>query len=289
MKPAAFDYERPETLEAAVAALSRGGKVLAGGQSLLPMLNLRLVEVDRLIDISRLSELRFIKEEPHTICIGAATTHNAIVGSPIVARYLPLMTGAYQHVAHHSIRNRGTLGGSLCHADPAAEMPLISVLLHAVLVVRNVAGVREIRASEFFQSAFETALEADEILTEIRIPKVDPACGWSFHEVNQRRGDFALVAAGGLLSLKRGACSDVRIGYRNVGEGLFRLPEVEQLLEGACPTSERIRDAAELAGKLVRPDDDLHADATYRRELVVTLTERLLAEAVVRAGGTLRS
>jgi CO/xanthine dehydrogenase FAD-binding subunit len=286
MKPSAFDYERPSNKDAALASLaSYGGRarVLAGGQSLLAMLNLRLVSTERLIDVGRLNELKYIRTTSDELRIGALTTHNAILLSPEVAKHCPIMTEAYREVAHHSIRNRGTFGGSLCHNDPAAEMPLVVQLLGGSLVASSTRGERVIPADQFFRGYFATALVDDELLTEIRVPLPPKGHGWSFQEISQRKGDFALVAAGAVLTIEKGVCRNVRLGFRNVGETISRAKAVEAKIEGQTPNPQLFSSAAVEAMRSVKPASDIHADADYRRDLVKVLTERVLAKATERA------
>jgi aerobic carbon-monoxide dehydrogenase medium subunit len=286
MKPPPFDYERPVDINGALASLaSHGGraKVLAGGQSLLAMLNLRLLSPERLIDVSRLDELKYIRVAGNELRIGALTTHNTVLKSADVTMRCPIMAEAYRHVSHHSVRNRGTIGGSLCHNDPAAEMPLVVNLLGASLVARSKNGERIIAADQFFRGSFETVLEDDELLTEIRVPIPAQGHGWSFQEVSQRKGDFALVATAAMLTLENGTCRNVRLGFRNVGERVSRLKAVEAQIEGQTPSERLFSAAASAAMKAVEPPSDLHADADYRRDLVKALTERVLNKAVERA------
>lgn len=286
MKPPPFDYERPVDINGALASLaSHGGraKVLAGGQSLLAMLNLRLLSPERLIDVSRLDELKYIRMAGNELRIGALTTHNTVLKSADVTMRCPIMAEAYRHVSHHSVRNRGTIGGSLCHNDPAAEMPLVVNLLGASLVARSKNGERIIAADQFFRGSFETVLEDDELLTEIRVPIPAKGHGWSFQEVSQRKGDFALVATAAMLTLENGTCRNVRLGFRNVGERVSRLKAVEAQIEGQTPSERLFSAAASAAMKAVEPPSDLHADADYRRDLVKALTERVLNKAVERA------
>ena len=286
MKPPPFDYERPADTNAVLASLaSHGGraKVLAGGQSLLAMLNLRLVSPERLIDVSRLNELKYIRVAGNELQIGALTTHNTVLKSADVTTHCPIIAEAYWHVSHHSVRNRGTIGGSLCHNDPAAEMPLVVNLLGASLVARSKNGERVIAADQFFRGSFETVLEDDELLTEIRVPIPAKGHGWSFQEVCQRKGDFALVATAAMLTLENGTCRNVRLGFRNVGERVSRLKAIEAQIEGQTPGERLFSAAASAAMKAVEPPSDLHADADYRRDLVKVLTERVLDKAVERA------
>jgi aerobic carbon-monoxide dehydrogenase medium subunit len=286
MKPPPFDYERPVDTNGALASLALHGgraKVIAGGQSLLAMLNLRLLSPERLIDVSRLDELKYVRMTRDELRIGALTTHNTVLRSADVATYCPIIVEAYRHVSHHAVRNRGTIGGSLCHNDPAAEMPLVVNLLGASLVARSKNNERVIAADQFFRGNFETALADDELLTEIRIPIPPKGHGWSFQEISQRKGDFALVAGAATLTLENGVCRDVRLGFRNVGETTFRLKAVEAQIEGRAPSQQLFSDAANAAMKAVQPPSDLHADSEYRRDLVMALTERLLVKAVERA------
>ncbi len=290
MKPPVFDYERPSSLRAALEALSRHGskaKLLAGGHSLIPMLNMRAIAPARLIDVGRLSELQYIIEEYGQLRIGALTTHNAILHSPIVAANCPIMTEAYAHVANHSIRNRGTLGGNLCHNDPAFEMPLVVTLLGATMIARSTRSTRTIPAEKFFKAPFATDLAADEMLVEIRVPRLPPGHGYSFLEVSQRYGDRALIAAGCLLTLRYGTCRDVRIGFRNAVDNVFRIPAAEAKLEGKAASVSLIEEASEAAADNIQAADDLHADEAYRRDVTSTLARRMLREACARAGLTI--
>jgi carbon-monoxide dehydrogenase medium subunit len=286
MKPAPFEYERATDLRSALAALARVGKdakVLAGGQSLIPMLNLRLVSTERLIDVGRLDELRYIRIIDNELRIGALTTHNAVLRSPEVAEHCPIMVEAYRLVSHHSVRNRGTIGGSLCHNDPASEMPLVVNLVGATLIARRASGERAIAADQFFKGNFETALDASELLTEIRVPIPAKGHGWSFQEVSQRKGDYALAAAGAMLAIDGGVCRQVRLGFRNVGETIFRMPAIEARIEGQPPSAALFSAAGTAAMNAVDPPSDLHADEAYRRDLVKVLAERVLATAAARA------
>ncbi len=290
MKPPAFAYERPDSVRAALDALTKyagRAKLLAGGHSLIPMLNSRLVAPERLIDVSRLTELQYVAEEPAQLRIGALTTHNALLRSPAVAAACPIMTEAYRHVANHSIRNHGTLGGNLCHYDPLAEMPLVVSLLGATMVARSRRSTRTIPASKFFKAPFETDLSSEEMLVEIRVPRTAPGHGYSFQEVSQRHGDRPLAAVGCLLAIRYGACRDVRIGYRGLGDGVFRVAAAEARIEGRPPTAEAIDAAADAAARHVMPAADLHADEAYRRDIAATLTRRALYAACARAGHAL--
>jgi CO/xanthine dehydrogenase FAD-binding subunit len=287
MKPPVFDYERPANLRAALDALSRHGgkaKLLAGGHSLIPMLNMRLIAPGRLIDVSRLAELQYIAEEYGQLRIGALTTHNTVLRSPAVATSCPILTEAYAHVANHSIRNRGTIGGNLCHNDPAFEIPLVVTLLGATMIARSARSTRTIAAERFFKAPFATDLAADEMLVEVRAPRLPPGHGYSFLEVSQRYGDRALIAAGCLLTVRYGTCRDVRIGFRNAVHNVFRIPAAEAKIEGKPASAAIIDEVAEAAAANVASAGDLHADEAYRRDVAATLARRMLRIACGRAG-----
>jgi CO/xanthine dehydrogenase FAD-binding subunit len=285
MKPPAFAYERPTSLQAALAALARHGeeaKVLAGGQSLIAMLNLRLVSPKTVIDAGRLSELDYIREDGGELRIGALTRHNTVMRSAEVAQHCPLIAEAYRFISHHAIRNRGTLGGNLCHADPASELPVVALLLDATMVLKSSAGERRVSAGDFFKGPFETATRADELLTEVRFRAQPKGEGYAFDEVSQRHGDFALVAAGCTLDVADGVCRAVRLGYAGVGPHAVRVMEAEAALAGQPATEANFAKAAATAAEHVRPTGDVHADAGYRRDLVRALTRRVLAAALAR-------
>jgi carbon-monoxide dehydrogenase medium subunit len=285
MKPPAFAYERPTSLHAALTALARHGedaKVLAGGQSLIAMLNLRLLAPKTIIDANRLTELDYIRVEGDELAIGALTRHNAVMHSAEVAQRCPLLAEAYRFVSHHAIRNRGTIGGNLCHADPASELPVIALLLDATMVLKSTSGERRVSASDFFKGPFETAARAAELLTEVRFRAQPRGEGHAFDEVSQRHGDFALVAAGCTLGVTDGVCRAVRLGYAGVGPHALRVTEAEAALAGQPATTESFAKAAAAAAEHVHPTSDVHADAVYRRDVVRALTGRVLAAALAR-------
>ena len=285
MKPPPFDYHCPETLDDALALLAEHGeaaKVLAGGQSLVPMLNLRLLHPEVLVDINRLPGLGHVHTEDGQLRIGALARHKAVHDSAEVREACPLMAAAYAHVAHGPIRNRGTLCGNLCHADPASEMPAVALVCDAEFVLRSAAGARTVGAAAFFTGALSTAIRPDELLVEIRVMQSPARQGWSFQEVSARKGDFAYVAVGATVELDGGACRAVRLGCAGVGDGPHRARAAEDALEGAAPTEDALRRAAEIAAQGIDPGEDYHADADYRRDLVRSLTRRTLAEALSR-------
>ncbi len=282
MKPPPFAYIRSTTVDEALAALAEYGdecKVLAGGQSLVPLMNLRMVNPGRLVDINGLTMLDYVRVEDGHLLIGGLTRHTTLRESELVAEHCPLMTAAYQYVGHKPVRNRGTLGGNLSHAYPASEMPAVALAVDATMVVRSSTGQRAIAAEDFFVGALETALEPDELLTEIRIPLWSKGQGWSFQEVSPRKGDFALVGAGAVLRVKGGVCEAVRLVYCGVGDRARRASEAEQTLLGHKPDEALFRKAGETASQGIEPHSDFHADEVYRRDLVKALTRRTLTEA----------
>jgi|CryBogDrversion2_11_1035321.scaffolds.fasta_scaffold00450_4 aerobic carbon-monoxide dehydrogenase medium subunit len=288
MKPPIFDYEQPTSLREALDSLSRNTgtyRLLAGGYSLMPLLNSRAISPERIIDISRLSELNYVTGEAGAIRIGALATHGQIMNSSAVIKECPIVVEAYKHVGNHTIRNRGTLCGSLCFNDPTAEMPLITSLLGATFVIRSSWGSRTLSANEFFKGPFKNSLMPNEMLVEVRIPRQQAGHGYSFIEISQRYGDRGLAAAGCMLTLKYGVVSDVRIGFRNLGEGLGRVRAVEVELENKTVTAAVLDVASDVARRSVQPETDMHADADYRRDVAATLTKRVIETALARAAG----
>jgi len=286
MKPAAFEYLRPRSLDEAVAALQAHGgdaKILAGGQSLVPLLNFRMLRPKVLIDVNALAGLDGVTEAGGGIRIGALTRHFTLETSPLVHARLPVLAAAMKHVAHLAIRNRGTIGGSLAHADPAAELPMMALLLDAEIGVRSVGGSRVLLAQDFFVGPLTTALEEDEIITEISCPGLPDAAGWGFEEFSQRMGDFALAAVAAVVVLRDGVVSEARIALMGVDETPIRAGDAERMLVGERRSPDLIGAAAESARTAVNPNSDLRASADYRRHLVRALTERVLAAAFDRA------
>jgi len=286
MKPAAFDYVVADSIDMAVASLADGGgdaKIIAGGQSLVPMLNFRLLRPSVLIDINRIGDLAFIEEAGKKIRVGALARHYQLETSPVIARHLPVLASAMTHVAHLAIRNRGTIGGSLSHADPAAELPMMALLLDAELHIASASGKRTITARDFFVGALTVDLARDDIVTEIVLPKLPPKTGWGFEEVARRSGDFALAAAAATLTLSAGVISQARIALTGVGATPVRAAEAEALLVGQALEPgliDRIIDAVRAA---IEPDTDLHASSDYRRHLAGVLAGRAVSAAWRRA------
>ncbi len=290
MKPVAFEYHRPPSLDAALglfAELGGEAKALAGGQSLVPAMNFRLARPGVLVDLNRIASLAAIEETPGGgLRIGAMTRQRAVERSRAVAARAPLLAEAMPWIAHPQIRNRGTIGGSLAHADPSAELPAVMLALDARLAVRSRAGARTIPASEFFTGILSTALGADELLTSIEIPARAPRSGAAFVEVARRHGDYALVGVAAEVVLDdQGACSSVRVALLSVGDVPVLAVDAMAALAGRAPDAAAIEAASRAAAELdIDPPADIHASSAYRRHLARVLTARALRAAVVRAG-----
>lgn len=283
MKPAPFSYLRPGSLEDALTGLAHAGdeaKVLAGGQSLIPLMNFRLARPAILIDLNLLTELTSISEQKGQLVIGAMTRQSAAEKSANVRNGYPLLAEAMRHIGHIQIRNRGTVGGSLAHADPAAELPAVALALDAQIEAQSSRGSRQIAANDFFAGPFSTSLAPDEILTAVRFERRH---GWghAFLEVARRAGDFALagVAVSFKVAPDRRSLSEVRIGAFGVGPTAMRLMSVERVMRNVEVSERSLREAAAAASEEVDPSDDIHADADYRRRLIGHLVRRALEKA----------
>ncbi|WP_018992118.1 FAD binding domain-containing protein [Aromatoleum toluclasticum] len=291
MKPAAFEYHAPTTLAEAVGLLARledegcDAKILAGGQSLMPMLAMRVARPDALVDLGRVPGLAGIRLHDGHIAIGAMASKRAAELSELVRDKQPLFHAATRLVGHQQIRNRGSVGGSFAHADPASEYPAVALVLDMEMVATGPDGERVIPAAEFFVTYMTTALEPGEILTELRMPVLPARAGWAIREVSRRSGDLALAGVALTLRLDAGRCTDVRIAAFGVGATAIRLTAAEDALNGAAPSADRFaRAGAIAAASLAEPMSCIHATADYRRHLVRTLLERSLADAAARAG-----
>jgi carbon-monoxide dehydrogenase medium subunit len=282
MKAAAFGYVRAFSVEEAVEALAEdNAQVLAGGQSLVPMLNMRLAKPAVVIDINRVPELSYLRRDNGNLVIGALTRHRAIETSPLVSQDMPLLAEALRYVGHVSIRNRGTIGGSLAHADPAAELPAVCVALDASLLVQGSRGVREIAARDFFLGPHRTALEPAELLISVRVPVLPDGTGFAVQELSFRGRDLALVAVFAAVTVdSAGICSGARIAVAGAGPTPIRATAVEQALVGQVPTESVI--AAAVAALSVDPPDSIHAPASYRRDMAAVLARRAIRTAVSR-------
>jgi CO/xanthine dehydrogenase FAD-binding subunit len=288
MKPATFEYHRPETLDEALAIFAQLGsdaKPLAGGQSLVPAMNFRLARPEVLVDLNRLDPLVYIDEgQDGGLRIGAMTRQRSAERSSVIARQAPLLAEAMPWVAHPQIRNRGTIGGSLAHADPAAELPAVMVALDARLVLKRSTATRTVPARDFFTGILTTVLEPDELLTEIQIPAAPARTGAAFMELARRHGDFALVGVAVAITLDgKGSCDSVRILLLSVGDGPVLATRASAALRGNTPTAPRIEEAARVVATEIDPPSDIHASSSYRRQLARVLVRRALTTAVSRA------
>ena len=283
MKPAKFDYHAPTSLDDAVALLQRYGgdaKILAGGQSLMPLLNFRLSRPAALVDLNRIASLAYIREENGQVRLGAMTRQRTIEFSPVVARRLPLLSEATKWVGHLPIRTRGTIGGSIAHADPSAEYPAVLTALEGEVVARGPKGERVVKAKDLFLTYLTTSLESDEVLSEIRLPVMPVGAGFALEEFARRHGDFAIVAIAAMVVPDATRCKQARLATAGAGPVPVRLRAAEEILERDGVTDAAIDAAARRAAELVSPDSDIHASADYRRHLTMVLTRRALKRAL---------
>ncbi|MFR0355377.1 FAD binding domain-containing protein [Streptomyces sediminimaris] len=282
MIPPAFDYARPATVDEAVRTLAEAGdeaKVLAGGQSLLPLMRLRLAFPELVVDVGRVGELRGVREDGDTLVIGAMTTHHDVIHDPLVRRHAALLSSATATVADPAVRHRGTLGGSLAHADPAADLPAVVLALDGELVVLGPSGRRTIPAREFFVDYLQSALAPDELLVEVRVPKAD---GWGFHYEKFHRvaQAYAIVGVAALVRRDDGHIAEARVGLTNMGSTPLRASAAEQALTGAGDAAAVAR-ASEAAAEGTHAAQDMSASPEYREHLARVLTRR----AVLAAAG----
>jgi carbon-monoxide dehydrogenase medium subunit len=290
MKPAPFEYFAPKTVDEALAHLTEYGydaKVLAGGQSLIPMMNFRLVQPAVIVDINNINELSHIRETAEgELSIGAIARHNQVEASSLVAERAALISDAMPHIATIQVRSRGTFGGSLAHADPSAELTAVSVALEGRFLLRNQRGERWVPANEFFAGLFTSVLEPDELLIEAKFPAIPRRSGCALVEVARRPHDFALVGVAAVVSLGAGdRCQQARLVFFSVGDGPVEAHQASELLAGKDLTPELIRAAAETAKGEIDPGSDIHASAEYRRHLAGVLSFRALTKAFERARG----
>ena len=289
MKPSAFRYIRAQTIDQAVTALAQSageGKIIAGGQSLVPMMNFRLINPTVLIDINRIAGLDRVDEQPDGgLKIGALTRHHTLETSDVVKRLFPILHQAMQYVAHLAIRNRGTIGGSITHADPAAELPLMMRMLEAQITLVSVKGTRTLQAEEFFLGALTSAVEENEIVTEIYLPAMPTQAGWAFEEVARRAGDFAMAAVGVILCVTAGKITEARVGVMGVADTPLRIDDAETILFAQRCDATTLDAVVQAVLEAIEPSTDLHASADYRRHLIAMLTRRTLRQAWLRATG----
>jgi carbon-monoxide dehydrogenase medium subunit len=287
VKPAAFKYQRANTVEDAIEQLTELGedaKLLAGGQSLVPMMNFRLVRPSALIDITGIPELQYIEPYGEGLKIGALTPHRwvELMEDPDVLEGFLVLKSAARWVGHYPIRTLGTFGGSIAHADPSAEWCMLAMLLDAEIVAVGPEGERVILASDFFQGFFMTALQPDEMIVEVRFPKAAPHA--AIQEFARRAGDFAIVSAAVSLDVRDGKCHSARIVLGGVSDVPLRVPEAERVLEGEDLSREAFEEAGGEAAKVIDPPSDVHGDADYRRDLSAVLIRRALTEAANNVG-----
>jgi aerobic carbon-monoxide dehydrogenase medium subunit len=286
VKPPRFDYHAARSVEEAVDLLARYGgdaKVLAGGQSLMPMLNFRLARPAALVDVNRIPGLAYVREDDGTLALGAMTRQRAIEFSPVVARRLPLLVEATRWVGHLPIRSRGTIGGSLAHADPSAEYPAVLTALDGEVVAQGPRGRRTLKPSDLFETYLTTSLAPDEVLVEVRLPAAPAGAGHAFEEFARRHGDFAIVGIAAMLVRDGGRCVSARLATAGAGPVPVRLRAAEEILEREGLGAAAIDAAAARAAELVQPDSDVHASADYRRHLTRVLTARALRRSLERS------
>ena len=287
MKPAPFTYAAPSTLEEALALLAEHGdaaKLLAGGQSLMPLMNLRLARPQYVIDLNRVAGLDYIQERDGTLVVGTMTRQRSLERAPAVRQHYPLLSEATTLIGHVAIRNRGTVGGSIAHADPAAELPAVLLAHGGSVQVQGPRGTRRIVADQLFRTYLTTALEPDEVLTEVHFPRWPAGTGWCFMEESRRHGDFAMVGVAVLLTLDTARrCTQAAVALCGVGDTPHRVAAAPTLLLGHALDATRRRDVAQAAASEIEPDSDLHASAEFRRHLSAVLTQRALRQAAERA------
>lgn len=285
MKPAKFAYHAPVTLDEALALVAQFGeqaRPLAGGQSLVPLMNFRLLRPAHIVDLNGVQELDFLIAENRQLRIGATLRQRALEKSDDVASRWPLLREATSYIGHIQIRNRGTVGGSLAHAFPSAELPMAMVTLDASFILASKNGRRTVKACDFFESYMTTALASGELLTEIGVPPCAPNTGWSYQEVSRRHGDFALAGAAALVTLNhRGAIEQAKLTL--TGTTPVVASTAEQAMRGQAPSAALFQAAAALATKDLEQDSDIHASAEYRREACAVMAQRALAQAARRA------
>ena len=282
MIPAKFDYVRPSSVGDAVAALAAGGddaKVIAGGQSLMPLLRLRLAYPALLVDVGALGELRGVTDSGDALLIGAGTTHYQLTRDPLIAAHCGLLAEAAGTVADPAVRHRGTIGGSLAHGDPAGDLPAVTLALDATMIARGTGGEREIAARDFFIDYLTTALRSDEVLTGVRVPKLGPGWGYRYEKFHRTAQAWAIVGVAALARRADGTVAEARIGLTNMGTVPVRAAAAEAAAAGAQASRDALRAAAASAGDGTEPPADLHGAPDYRRHLARVLTGRALAAA----------
>lgn len=288
MKPAPFSYHAPSTLDEAVALAAEVGEdglMLAGGQSLVPMLNLRLAFTDHLVDLNRVDELVYVRRDNGALAIGAMTRQEEAAASPVVRDQAPLMFEALPHVAYPAIRSRGTVGGSIANADPKAELPCVLAAARGSVVLVSTSGRRELSAEEFFLGPYMTAREPDEILTEVRLPEPRPGSAVAFEEVSRSAGEFALTLVGVALEIEARRCTKATVAVAGATSTPTRARAVEGALKDSTLEPATLAEAAERVNEDIEPVGDTHGSASYRRSITVVATRRALTRAAARLNG----
>ncbi len=283
MKPASFTYFRPRTVDEALGMLAEHGeraKLIAGGQSLVPMMNLRIARPEVIIDINALKDLAYHRIEGNELRIGALARHSDLAESSLIAKQFPLISAAYKHVAHGTIRNRGTLCGNLSHADPASEMPAVMLALDAQMVLRSKKGERIVPAASFFEGMYTTALRADEMLAEVRVPVNQTKSGYGFEEMAVRHGDYAIALVASAVAVANGKISAASLAFAGVSDKALRFPALEKKLIGQAPTDALFSEVSEEAIKMIFSAAETSDDRVYRQDLIRSLTPRALKQAV---------
>jgi carbon-monoxide dehydrogenase medium subunit len=290
MIPPEFDYLRPHSVDEAVTELGRAGedaKVLAGGQSLLPLLRLRLAYPTALVDLGRVGELRGVRQDGDQLVIGAMTTHHEVIHDPLVFEHCPVLAQATSTVADPAVRHRGTIGGALSHADPAGDLPAVVLALDAELVIAGPGGSRRhVPAAEFFSDYLETAVQPGELLAEIRVPALGPEWGTAYVKFNRVAQAWAIVGVAALVRRDGDTIAEARVGLTNMGSTPLRAPAAEQALAGVATANGGIAEAARHAADDTDPPADLSAQADYRRHLAQVLTRRAVQRAVAAGAGS---
>lgn len=289
MKPAKFDYFSPTNIKETLNYLAKYGedaKVLAGGQSLIPIMNMRLATPKYLIDLGRVKELSGIDKENNKIIIGATTSQSKVEQSVLIKEYCPILIEAVRWIGHSQIRNRGTVGGSIAHADPSAELPCVITALRGEIVIESSEGEETVTPEEFFLTYMLTSLQPDQIIKELRFPVLSPTSGYAFEEVARRHGDFALVEVAVVTDLdEKGKINSVQLAVGGVGPVPCKLEEVEELLIGQEPTEELLKKASEKCKDSLEPEGDIHGSSEYRLHLAGVLLQRALKKSIDRAKG----
>ncbi len=286
MKPAPFQYFAPTTIDEVLALLGEhdDAKILAGGQSLVPVMNFRLARPSVLIDLNRINELFYIQQRDNSVAIGAMTRQRTVERDQTVARLAPLVAETMPYIAHPQIRNRGTFGGSLAHADPAAELPAVAIAASAKLKVKSQKSERWEDARNFFTGLFSTTMQPNEMLIEVVIPQMPARTGWAFQETARRHGDFALAGAAATVTLDaKDKCADARLVFLGLGSQPIDAQNAVKLLKGELANAKAIEEVANTVDAEIDPQSDIHASAAFRRHLAKVLTRRVLETAVARA------